>query len=251
MICGATLRSFGSKTQTSFSWLTETNARSGVPAKTQSPGSSPVSIVATTFPDVRSTTLTESLIEFTTHASVFERARTDTGSRPTGIVVTGTAEPEEMSKTSSRASARFTASSVLPSGVMSIGCTGGVSQLVQPFWALTGPTETPVSREMARSAMANHRAIIVASFPRSWTQREMMSAGVISSPSSGSDEGRPDDSGPSRREKSPSSPRKGPKSVQEASSRSAPKRRKCGPSARRCPRDGRDPHRRPPPSPTR
>ncbi|MFN7552812.1 MAG: hypothetical protein ACK59M_05060 [Pseudomonadota bacterium] len=44
-----------------------------------------MSSVATTLRLARSTTLTESLIWLTTHASVFERVRTVTGSTPTGI----------------------------------------------------------------------------------------------------------------------------------------------------------------------
>ena len=82
---GGAARSAGSKTRT---WLTcpqETKARCGLPAKTTSAGSSPVASVATTRKVARSTMLTLSETWFTTHASPSLRARTDTGSRPTGM----------------------------------------------------------------------------------------------------------------------------------------------------------------------
>ena len=61
--------------------------------------------------DDRSTMLTESEIWLTTQASPFVRARTDTGSSPTGTDPRRTGTPPETSYTSSRASAVFTASS--------------------------------------------------------------------------------------------------------------------------------------------
>src|SRR6266404_3819978 len=128
-IVGAAARFDGSYTATAFSCATLMKARCGLPANTTSQGSSPGPIVATTFRDTRLTMLTVSEILFATHASVLLRARTDTGSRPTGTdaVHTGSAPPSV--KISRRASAVFVTSSVVPSGVISTGCTGGVSQL--------------------------------------------------------------------------------------------------------------------------
>ena len=94
----------GSKTCTRFGWEQETKARTGLPAKTTSAGSSAVRMVRTTDPDARSTTLMESEIEFTTQASSPPRSRTVTGSRPTGIASDGTGSPLERSRTSRRAS---------------------------------------------------------------------------------------------------------------------------------------------------
>jgi hypothetical protein len=105
------------------------NARSGLPAKTTSQGSSPGMIVAVTLSVVRLTTLTVSLILFATHTSVFVRARTDTGSRPVGIDATCTGSAAPSVNTSSRLSAVFVTRSFVPSGVISTGCTGGVSKL--------------------------------------------------------------------------------------------------------------------------
>src|SRR5436190_5588123 len=63
-----------------------------------------------------------------THASVFVRARTVTGSMPTGIDPAFTGVPDAIEKTSRRPSARFTASNLFPSGVIARGETCGVSQ---------------------------------------------------------------------------------------------------------------------------
>ena len=73
-------------------------------------------------------------IEFVEKANLISlRARTDTGSSPTGTepILTGMDEVLEMSKTSSLPSAVLTARSFLPSGVTSSGCTCGVSQLTK------------------------------------------------------------------------------------------------------------------------
>ena len=80
---GGTSGASGSKRSSLSSPETETNARSGTPAKTTSAGSSPVASVATTRIPTRSTMLTVSETWLTTHASVAPRARTDTGSTPT------------------------------------------------------------------------------------------------------------------------------------------------------------------------
>src|SRR5215210_7605631 len=64
------------------------------PAKRTSVGSSPTSMVRVTLPVVRSTMLTESESQLTTHASRLLRAATLTGSMPTGISAVRTGEPE-------------------------------------------------------------------------------------------------------------------------------------------------------------
>ena len=84
--CGLVAGADGSKT---FTWLkpeTQTKANSFCrPAKTTSVGSSPTSKLRETLKRFRSTTLTESDIQFTTHASPSLRAATLIGSSPTGI----------------------------------------------------------------------------------------------------------------------------------------------------------------------
>ena len=130
---GAAVRFNGSKTISLLACAPVTNARCGVPANATSAGSSSVCSVATTLIVLRFTMLTLSEIWLTTHASVFVRARTETGSSPTGTEprLTGIDEVLEMSKTSSLPSAVFTARSFLPSGVTSSGWTCGVSQLTK------------------------------------------------------------------------------------------------------------------------
>jgi hypothetical protein len=86
MRTGAAARFAGSNTSTVFACEHETKARFGVPAKTTSHGSSSVASVATHVARARGRRLlTESEMWFTTQASVLVRARTETGSRPTGI----------------------------------------------------------------------------------------------------------------------------------------------------------------------
>ncbi len=66
-----------------------------VPANTMSRGSSPTSSVRVTRAGLadRSTMLTLSERWFTTHTSVFVRAATATGSKPTGIEASCVSEP--------------------------------------------------------------------------------------------------------------------------------------------------------------
>ena len=103
-------------------------ARCGEPANTRSAGSSPIAMVRVTRSVARSTTLTESLIWFTTHASPLPRTRTDTGSSPTGTEPRAVGTPPTRSNTSRRASGVFTATSVRPLGVTSTGWVCGDSQ---------------------------------------------------------------------------------------------------------------------------
>ncbi len=117
-----------STTATRSAIESETNAFCGTPANTTSDGSSPMRMVRRTRIDARSTMLTESEIWFTTHASPLPRARTLTGSRPTGTEPRLVGMPPTTSYTSSRASAVFTTRSVWPFGVRSIGCDCGDSQ---------------------------------------------------------------------------------------------------------------------------
>jgi hypothetical protein len=63
------------------------------PAKTTSVGSSPTSNVRVTLPVAKSTTLTVSESQLTTHASRSLRAATLTGSSPTGISAVRTGAP--------------------------------------------------------------------------------------------------------------------------------------------------------------
>ncbi len=79
--------------------------------------------------------LIESERWFTTHASLSVRARTDTGSSPTGTERTQTGAEPEASKISSRLSAVFTARSSEPPGVSVMGETWGVSQFQNPSCA--------------------------------------------------------------------------------------------------------------------
>jgi hypothetical protein len=104
-----------------------------VPAKRTSVGSSPTSIVRVTLPVVRSTMLTESESQLTTHASRSLRAATLTGSIPTGISAVRTGEPETSWKTESVALGELTARRRVPSGVMASGCTCGPSKLRKVF----------------------------------------------------------------------------------------------------------------------
>ena len=85
MSIGGAPRSDGSYTRTTRSRDTQTNARSGFPAKTTSVGSSPTINVAVTCPVERSTIEIESERWFTTHTSEAVRSRTVTGSSPTMI----------------------------------------------------------------------------------------------------------------------------------------------------------------------
>ena len=135
---GAAARFAGSKTSTSLVCEQDTNARRGVPAKTTSQGSSLVSRVARTWPLVRSTTLIESETWFTTQASSSVRARTETGSTPTGTAMSGTGEDPLTSRTSRTPSAVLTASRRCPSGVRSSGETCGVSKLTKARWGGAG-----------------------------------------------------------------------------------------------------------------
>ena len=118
----------GSSTTTELVSGSDTKARSGEPANATSAGSSPTLMVRVTRSVVRSTTLTESEIWFTTHASVLLRARTETGSSPT------LTEPRRLkvlpatSNTSRRLSGVFTTSSVAPFGVTSTEWVCGDSQ---------------------------------------------------------------------------------------------------------------------------
>jgi len=101
---GAAARFAGSNTCTVLACEHDTNARCGVPANTTSLGSSLVLSVYTTLRLVRSTTLTESEMLFTTHTCVLVRARTEIGSSPTGISLTngtlhGTVNPMGASTT--------------------------------------------------------------------------------------------------------------------------------------------------------
>src|SRR5439155_16859671 len=123
----------GSKTCTVLAPAHEIKARSGVPAKTTSAGASSVSIVATIRIRLKSITLTESEIRFTTHTSLVVRNRAVTGSRPVATLPTQTGAPELTSKTSSRASGRLHTARRLPSGLRATGCTGGVSKLTNEF----------------------------------------------------------------------------------------------------------------------
>src|SRR5438105_3659584 len=78
------------------------------------------------------TPLTESEMLLTTQASVLVRARTETGSRPTGTDPTFTGVPLAIEKTSSRLSAVLTARRRAPSGVVHRGePPWGVSQLTK------------------------------------------------------------------------------------------------------------------------
>src|SRR5688500_2815422 len=86
-------------------------------------------MVRTTAPVVRSTTLTESDSQLTTHASRSLRAATLTGSSPTGISAVRTGEPEESWKTESVAFGELTASRRVPSGVSASGRVCGLSKL--------------------------------------------------------------------------------------------------------------------------
>ena len=121
----------GSNTSTLLAWEHDTKARAGRPAKTTSQGSSSVASVATTRSEPRSTTLTLSDTWFTTQASLSERARTETGSSPTGTAPSGCRHAPLASKTSRRLSAVLTANSRAPLGVRSSGCTWGVSQFTK------------------------------------------------------------------------------------------------------------------------
>ena len=67
--------------------------------------------------------LTSSERLFTTHASPFVRAHTDTGSRPTGISPMRTGAAPVISNTESRASGVLHTSNLVPSGVSANGCT--------------------------------------------------------------------------------------------------------------------------------
>src|SRR5262245_47151768 len=128
---GAAARFAGSKTITSSADWHETKARPAVPAKTTSQGSSRVLSVARTENVERSTMLTEAETWLTTQASVLDRARTETGSSPTGTAAIGASESPRIANTSRRASAVFTASRRVPSGVSVIGWTCGDSQLTK------------------------------------------------------------------------------------------------------------------------
>ncbi|MFZ9880819.1 MAG: hypothetical protein ACO3QC_05400, partial [Phycisphaerales bacterium] len=84
-IVGACASAAGLNASRRLSCDTLTNARSGLPAKTTSQGSSPVSSVAFSDIDARSTIDTVSETWFTTHASPEVRARPETGSSPTAL----------------------------------------------------------------------------------------------------------------------------------------------------------------------
>ena len=71
--------------------------------------------------------LISSLTWSTTHASVLLRTRTVTGSRPTGILAVFNIIAPPSVKISSVLFAVFTANSLVPSGVMSSGCTCALS----------------------------------------------------------------------------------------------------------------------------
>ena len=135
-----------STTATRSGMPSDTNARCGVPANTTSAGSSPTSTVRRTRSEARSTMLTESEIWLTTHASPLPRARTLTGSRPTGTDPRRTGALPVTSKTSSRASAVLATRSSRPSGVTSIGCACGDSQLMkEPDCARATPVRMSAS----------------------------------------------------------------------------------------------------------
>src|SRR4029079_12411944 len=112
--------------QSSFDTLTHARLF----ANTTSLGSSPTRSVARTFSVVRSTMLTSSDSVFTTQASVFERAATDTGSSPTGTSATRTGEGPVTSNTLRRLSGVFTTSTREPSGVIASGWTWPLSKWV-------------------------------------------------------------------------------------------------------------------------
>ncbi len=120
---GGAERLAGSKERTASVPEQETHARCGLPAKTTSRGSSSTLSVRTTLPVESRTTLTLSETVFTTQASSFVRARTDAGSRPTGMLPMRTRFGPLASNTSRRSSAVFTARSFDPSGVRSSGWT--------------------------------------------------------------------------------------------------------------------------------
>ena len=105
-----------------------------VPAKTMSRGSSPTSSVRTTRGGVAptSTTLTLSERWFTTQTSLFDRAATATGSRPTGTDACGVSAPVPGSteKISSWSSGVFTAKRRVPSGLIASGRTWPLSKVV-------------------------------------------------------------------------------------------------------------------------
>src|SRR5687767_13114400 len=129
-VCGGEAGAPASKTLTSLRPETQTNACAPPgPAKRTSVGSSPTSIVRTTFPVERSTTLTESDSQLTTHASRSLRAATLTGSSPTGISAVRTGAPEESWNTESVAFGELTASRRVPSGVSASGRACGLSKL--------------------------------------------------------------------------------------------------------------------------
>src|ERR1700741_503241 len=141
-----------SKISTVFACEHEMKARSGVPPNTTSQGSSSHLSVATTLRVERRTMLTLSETWLTTHTSSFVRARTETGSSPTGTLESG-ARPAPLGSTpSSRAPAVFTARSFEPSGVRSSGWTWGVSQFTKApgDWAQTGETATRANTEELR-----------------------------------------------------------------------------------------------------
>jgi hypothetical protein len=129
--------------------------RSG-PANTMSRGSSPTSRVRTTrprgpSPRRRSTMLTLSERWFTTHTSVFERAATATGSRPTGMESTCFSPRLPIRKISRRLSGVLTAKRCMPSGDSASGRTWPLSNSVNDDSERVGVTDiTPKSAAAAR-----------------------------------------------------------------------------------------------------
>src|SRR4030095_704811 len=103
--------------------------------KTTRRASSAVPSVKTTAPCDSDTMLTESGTLFTTQTSSDVRARTETGSMPTGIPwVSWGALGVDREKTDNRPASVSTASSFVPSVESRIGWTGWLSKFDQPTW---------------------------------------------------------------------------------------------------------------------
>ena len=119
----------------------------GDPAKTTSEGSFSVVTLRTVAFKARSTMLMSSLMVFTTHTSLLVRARTVTGSMPTGMLALCKSPVAVMLKTSSVLFAVFTASNFVPSGVFSIGCTWADSKFTK---SLSGTADLAPPMEAVR-----------------------------------------------------------------------------------------------------
>src|SRR5436190_8963549 len=125
------VRVTGSMTKTAFVREQDTQARRGVPANTMSPGPAGVSKVATTFCAATSTMLMDEEMWFTTHSSLEEAKRAETGSNPTAMLPMGAGTPDDTSNNSTRLSGRLQIASVRPSGPSATGCTGAVSKFTK------------------------------------------------------------------------------------------------------------------------